>query len=351
MTKRKDNWQEQSVPAFFPQAYLDYARERGADLIEITRQAQLPVSIIDHSHPELSLLQMRDLINAVITALDDDTLGVDIGLRMPPTAYGNLGYALLCSETLGQAADLLIRYWKLLGPAMTVSLNTESSQCSVDLNHLFPLPHPLNHLSYECTMASFYRGFQLLVNARQEDMEIWFNCPPPYYAEKVKNALGNVLYDMPANQFRFDATLLHKKLPMHNPTGLNFAIQQCQREETLLNDTGYIVREKVRREIVFSADGYPTLTHISQRLNMTSRTLRRRLEEEGTNYKALLEEAKRRDAIQLLDEGNLEVQKVATLLGYQDPANFTRAFRQWTGQTPSKYRETRNNTPNLALNQ
>ena len=146
---------------------------------------------------------------------------------------------------------------------------------------------------------------------------------------------------MPANQFRFNANLLHKRLPMHNPTGLQFAIQQCQREEALLDDAGYILREKVRQEFIYGPDGYPTLEEISQRLNMTTRTLRRKLEEEGTHFKALLEEAKRRDAIQLLDDRNLEIQRIAALLGYQDPANFTRAFRQWTGQTPSQYRDTR----------
>lgn len=74
---------------------------------------------------------------------------------------------------------------------------------------------------------------------------------------------------------------------------------------------------------------------------MTPRTLRRRLDQEGTSFKRLMEEAKRRDALRLLDDYDLDVQRVAALLGYQDPANFTRAFRQWTGQTPSQYRATR----------
>ncbi len=341
MTKRKNTWEEQTVPALFPRVYLEYAREQGVDAHEVLARARLPISIADQTNPELTFLQLRDLVAATIDTLQDDSLGVDIGLRLPPTAYGNLGYALLCSETLEQAASLLIRYWNLLGRGVNVSLNTEPPQCIVDLNHVFPLPPPLEHLSYESTMASFYRGFQLLVDAQRDDMEIWFSCPPPTYADKVKQTLGNVRYNMPSNQFRFNAQLMQKRLPMHNPTGLRFAIQQCQREEALLNDEGYILREKVRQEILFGPNGYPTLEEISQRLNMSTRTLRRKLEEEGTNFKALLEEAKRRDAIQLLDDRNLEIQRVATLLGYQDPANFTRAFRQWTGQTPSQYRETR----------
>ena len=64
-------------------------------------------------------------------------------------------------------------------------------------------------------------------------------------------------------------------------------------------------------------------------------------EDEGIQYKTMVEETKRRDAVRLLDDQVMEIQQVATLLGYQDPANFTRAFRQWTGQTPSQYRATR----------
>ncbi|MEE2730053.1 MAG: AraC family transcriptional regulator [Pseudomonadota bacterium] len=342
MTKRKHNWEQQPVPALFPRVYLEYAQAQGLEVAVVLTRAGLPDTLPQQPNPELSFLQLRDLVNAIIQALGDDSLGVDIGLRLPPTAYGNLGYALLCSETLEQAASLLIRYWNLLGRAVNVSLSTEAPQCVLDLNHVFPLPAPLDHLSYESTMASFHRGFQLLVAAREEDMEIWFQRPPPAYADKIRALLGNVHFDMPANQFRFRTELMQKRLPMHNPTGLQFAIQQCQREEALLNDSGYVLREKVRQEMVYGPEGYATLEDISQRLNMTARTLRRKLEEEGTHFKALLEEAKRRDAIQLLDDRHLEIQRVATLLGYQDPANFTRAFRQWTGQTPSQYRNTRN---------
>ena len=192
MTKRKNSWEQQPVPALFPRVYLEYAQERGLDLGTLLAAANLPESRALSPNPELSFLQLRDLVNAVIAGLGDDSLGVDIGLRLPPTAFGNLGYALLCSETLEQAAHLLIRYWNLLGRAVNVSLSTEPPQCIVDLNHVFPLPSPLDQLSYESTMASFYRGFQLLVDAQQEDMEIWFSGAPPHYAAKVTGALGNV---------------------------------------------------------------------------------------------------------------------------------------------------------------
>jgi len=344
VSKRKSEWWQQAVPARFPQTYLQIARERGADVAAILRQAGAPDSLLTDPHVELSFPQMKQLVDALVSRIGDNGLGIEVGMRLPPTAFGSLGYALLCSETLADVVQLCQDYWHLLGRGLVVGVDLTGPVCAIQLSLVLPIPAPLDHLIYESAIASFYRGLQLLANAQPEDMEVWFNFPSPPYADQVAARLGQVRYDMPTTQFRFSAGLLQHRLPMHNPTGLTFALQQCDREAALMADDGQWVREKVQREIVFGTDGYPTLQDISSHMNMTARTLRRRLEEEGTSYKFLLEEAKRRDAIQLLDDQAMEIQRVATLLGYQDPANFTRAFRQWTGQTPSQYRLARSAT-------
>ena len=71
---------------------------------------------------------------------------------------------------------------------------------------------------------------------------------------------------------------------------------------------------------------------------MTTRTLRRKLHTEGNTYSSLTEKIRLRDAIKLLDEPGLEIARIGELLGYNDAANFTRAFRRQTGLTPSAYR-------------
>ncbi|HEX5277091.1 MAG TPA: helix-turn-helix transcriptional regulator, partial [Fluviicoccus sp.] len=64
-----------------------------------------------------------------------------------------------------------------------------------------------------------------------------------------------------------------------------------------------------------------------------------RLQQHGTTFQALLDESRRRDAMRLLANSGLSVEQVAVRLGYSDPANFTRAFRKWSGVTPRQYRE------------
>jgi AraC-like DNA-binding protein len=71
---------------------------------------------------------------------------------------------------------------------------------------------------------------------------------------------------------------------------------------------------------------------------MSSRTLKRRLLEHGTSFTQLLDQARRRDAVRLLEDPLMDVARVAEALGYRDPPSFTRAFRRWTGDTPTSAR-------------
>ena len=337
-TKKRNDWMEYPVPTIFPRTYLDLAQERGADPAVILRQAGLENDVLDNRYGEFSTLQMERLLRAVIDTVGDDGIGLEVGWRLPPTAYGNFGYAMLCSESMADVVQLMQRFWHLVARGVSLVVDTHGDVCVSDFSLKFPVPDYFRRPMFEATLASIWRGFCVLLRTAPADAEFWFDFPAPPYADKVRQRLGNVKYDMPAIQFRFPLHLLESKLDMYNPTGLKFAVEQCEREEALLEMHLDQVLERVQQEMQFGPDGYPSLEELARRLNMTSRTLRRRLDKIGSKYKTILEEARRRDAIRLLDDRALEIQKVAGLLGYADPANFTRAFRQWTGQTPSQYR-------------
>jgi AraC-like DNA-binding protein len=84
--------------------------------------------------------------------------------------------------------------------------------------------------------------------------------------------------------------------------------------------------------------GFPTLDAAARTLGLSSRTLKRRLADEGTDFTTLLDEQRRQRALLLLRSANLSVEAVAEQVGYSDVANFTRAFRRWSGTTPTAYR-------------
>ncbi len=343
MTKRTTDIFSQPVPHIYPQAYLQIARERGASIADILRQAGISEDIAKGSGKELSFQQFETLVMAVLESAGDHGIGLEVGSRLPPTAYGNFGYALLCCPNLQAVLELCQRFWHINARGVNMSAEIQGNLCVVDLSVPEVIREPFRHQIQETTIASVMRGFQLLLRDNNAEADIWFNYPSPAYADKAIQILGNVHFDMPSTQFRLAKDLLLHPLDMSNPLGLAFAVEQCEKEFQLTRLKSDPVLDQVQKEMVFEASGYPVLDDVASRLNLSSRTLRRRLQQQGTRYKALLEEARRRDAIKLLDDRAISIQKVAELLGYQDPANFTRAFRQWTGHSPSQYRQMRDN--------
>ena len=73
-------------------------------------------------------------------------------------------------------------------------------------------------------------------------------------------------------------------------------------------------------------------------MNISERTLRRRLKEESTSFRAVLDDVRNRVARRYLDDTGLEIVVIASLLGYSEPENFYRAFSRWNGMTPAEYR-------------
>jgi AraC-like DNA-binding protein len=95
------------------------------------------------------------------------------------------------------------------------------------------------------------------------------------------------------------------------------------------------VRVLASREL---SGGEPTAEHVASLLHMSRRTLARRLEQEGTSFRSIMDDLRRGLAERYLALDDLGMSEIAVLLGFSDPAAFHRAFRRWCGQSPSEYR-------------
>ena len=104
-------------------------------------------------------------------------------------------------------------------------------------------------------------------------------------------------------------------------------------------EDGFI--ELVRRTIQDKLTGHrPSINAVSQTLHMGPRTLQRRLQESGSSFQRVLDEARHQMARYYLSNSSLELNEAAYLLGFEDPNSFGRAFRNWEGMPPNDWRET-----------
>ena len=328
-----------TVPALFTRSYLALAEEHGLARQQVLRRAGIPASHIASGH-ELSMPEYLCLLSAVGDLLGPQVcIGVEMGWRIPPTALGPLGAAVLSSTTGREALALCRRFWRFYGTGLTLGISTVDSVCMLSFQTqpaLVPTTH--RHTVLEAMVAGFARGILGLHRGASEDIVIWFDFDTPPWAKSVRDRLGNVHWGMPACCIRLPDHLLDDPLPNSSALALNDALSQCEKLERLQGKRTDDIAERVRHELVRQVDGYPDFEAVAERLHMSPRTLRRRLRDQGVGYMDLLNMARRRDALSLLNRPVLEVAQIAQMLGYADPANFTRAFRQWTGLTPSAWR-------------
>ena len=95
---------------------------------------------------------------------------------------------------------------------------------------------------------------------------------------------------------------------------------------------------KVRRIMLSDPGNFPSVEELAKDLATSTRTLSRSLQDLGTSYQKLLDEVRKEMAIEYLRNSSLPIEEVAQLVGYNDPSNFRKAFRRWTQNVPSYYR-------------
>lgn len=334
-------WLRQPVmPVIYGRLFLDVAVERGAAEAAILRHARVSRALLLDPLGRMSTQAYVQLIDAVLELAGNDGMGIDVGLRQPLTAHGSLGLALMCCPTIADAVPVLQRFWHLRGRGIGITTNLQGEPATIALHEEMPVSGPVLHVIFEAVLTSIWRGM-VSVAGNIAEAELWFAHDGSAYVSRYAALLPPVQFNRSINGLRIPGVALSRPVVTASPETLLLATAQCERELSLMGTSADDIVHAARAAMVLGEHGYPAPDALAAQLHLSGRTLRRRLQSRGFNYTSLLDDVRRRDAMMLLDNAILSIQAIATRLGFQDPANFTRAFRAWTGKTPSEYRRLR----------
>jgi AraC-like DNA-binding protein len=327
-------------PATYPRLVLEAAAQHGVDRGAALRHAKVEAARMEDPAGRLSLVEVWRVHEAVAAHLGDTAVGFEVGLQMPLTAHGSLGFALMCAATPRDAVAVLERFWHLRGRGFLMRPLAREDGLFLEVVPELPTPARLRDQVLASMLTSIHRGMAFLGMTWAAEVEIWMPGGEPAGFAALRERLPPVRFGRPVGGVLAlgDVAALDRPQATANPEGLAHALAACERESALMGGGADPLLARARAAIHLGARGYPAPEAIARALHVTPRTLRRRLQEHGTSYQALLEEARRRDACQMLEEPGLPVQEIGRLLGYDDPANFTRAFRAWTGMPPTAWR-------------
>jgi AraC-like DNA-binding protein len=169
--------------------------------------------------------------------------------------------------------------------------------------------------------------------------ELHVTYSPPDIAQTLSDLFEcNMLFGQPENKFVFDASWLDSAPNFGNEITYSAILKLCNElmDEFQLR-IGLV--GKVREILLVNLMRPTSFSGVAEHLHMTTRTLRRKLQEEHTSFRKLVDELRACVAIKYLRDTDLSVEDIASALGFSDAANFRRAFRRWTQSAPYEFRE------------
>ena len=286
----------------------------------------------------LAFAEFGRLVERAVELTGDPGLGLELGLELKPSSHGMVGFALMTCKSMREGLELGEKIGLLRCSPWRLQLRVEDETAIVRFVEVAPTTAGRQYLleiglGAVVGLAEYSIGQALSTSS----LEFWtVQAEAPYHA-RFRDRLPRVHYNSTTIEARFPASWLDRPLALCEAGAHREVLEKLEQERRVLAlDEDLLART---RALIFNpVNGFPDLEDAARRLQVTSRTLRRRLSQRGTTYQALRDEARRAHGTVLLERSKLPVEAVARELGYADSAGFVRAFQRWTGHTPMRYR-------------
>jgi len=322
-----------SVAALVAQTLRTY----NCDPEPLFREAGLDMGRLSNPDTRYPGNRVQHLWQLAVDASGDPCFGFVAGEQVQPVVLHGLGFSWLASDTLRDALTRLVRYSRLISTAANMHLRDTDD--SLDLVLLPPKGVKLVPAFQDAGMSAFLRMCRLTAGDEIDPVHVSIKHSRPDCALKLQAYFrAPIEYDADNNILSFSKQLVDAPLTHANPELARI------NDQTVVDYLARFDRDsltmQVRSKIIERLhDGTPNQGTIAQSLNVSLRSLQRKLNKEETNFKALLESTRRELALNYIRETHRSLGEITYLLGFSEPSNFTRAFKRWTGVSPNEYRD------------
>lgn len=265
--------------------------------------------------------QCQQALNTAASEMDEPALGLYLGSQWFLSCYDLVNR---CTDNSPDLLTALQRLCTLLAqhmPLLQFDLDHHADLTRLSISATQPV-QKIEPILLEFSTSLINGVLAYISDNRCHPQEVQLD-----FTEPAHQALYTVFFACPVNFHCSQNQLLFNRKNLSRPLSQrNLDAPFCVQIEHLLTH----VRGR-----------YPNIEQVAERMALSARTLRRRLRDEGWSYQQLVEQWRQQKALEYLLNTRLTVQQVGYVLGYSDPANFGRAFRQWFGKSPRRFREGR----------
>jgi len=311
--------------------------ELGVSAPAVLRSAGLPQGYVNQPRVLLTTGELFALWRAIGEVSTNPAIGLLLGAETRTERFHPVGLAALSTENFGAAVDQMARFKQLTCPE-EIRQEKDDEEWSIRFRWLLAdeVEPPV---LIDCCFAWLLSVARVGAGTRLSPLRVEFT-QPRAHGKTIERHFGcTVLSGTPRNAIVFRAVDAQRPFVTRNAELLAMLAPQFEAElKQESADESFV--ERVRRAIQQKLTGRrPTIDDIADAMHIGSRTLQRRLQDAGSSFQRVLEEARHQLARHYLNNSVLELNEAAYLLGYEDGSSFVRAFRTWEGVPPARWRE------------
>jgi AraC-like DNA-binding protein len=299
--------------------------------------ARVDPQIIREPNARVARAKSDALMRALAAQIPDPAFGLLAATCWHPSNLGVLGYAWLSSSSLRTALGRVARYWRICATDVAVTLNESSD--SVELVQTPPLlDEDLDQIRGDMAMAILYDMCRTNFGRALKPRHVGFRHAAPADARPYETLFGcPITFGGDANRI----VISRKQADFLLPTGNRqlAAVHDRMLAEELARLDRKDIMGRVRASLLARmTSGELSEEELASDLHMSRRSLQRRLAEADATYQSLVDDTRRDMALRYIQDPAKSATEITFLLGYSQQSAFTRAFRRWTGKSPSEYR-------------
>jgi AraC-like DNA-binding protein len=264
----------------------------------------------------------------------DEAFGVKLASYFTHTTFHSLGYGLSASSTLKEAFERVLHYSHVVSDAVGYRFFRVGAEYHFYIEPRIEIPIE----SVDTLVGVYLRMCRSLIGRNFSPLSIELRRPRPVALDDFERLWRAPLrFSAEHNRLRFDSESIECVVDSGNPEVARLSDAVSARY--LARIERHNMEARVRTVLTQRLQhGEPTQEEVAEILNVSARTLQRKLGDSGTTFRRILDETRHAQALAHLSVPHVSVSEITHLLGFSCSASFTRAFRRWTGLTPSEWR-------------
>jgi AraC-like DNA-binding protein len=321
-------------------ALFDMLVEQDCPANEILRNVNLTADKVHSPKSRISLAELMAACKNAIRLSNDPHLPYRIGTSIHISAYGMYGFAILCCPDFRKAMAFAELYHALAAPLATIEFTEKQGSASwvIEPNARAATDPQVYRFITEMQIGIHISLMRDVMGPAFTPEQISVAYPEAHDFGLPADQIGCPLnFTNRTNQITFRSAWLDRAANLGNKTTYPAVVALC---DDLLTDlkSRIGVAGEIRALLLRDITNAPTLAAIAKLLEMSDRSLRRQLREQGISFRGLRDELRMQIALKYLRTTGLANEDIALALGFSDAANFRRAFRRWTNKSPSEIR-------------